>query len=337
MFLRRALLCATATAAIAALTTAAWTPANAYESGSPGWAQKPGITIGGSAGDPPPGIYMFDQAFTYQANLVGPGTALINPTGNKTGVTAAVEANGFLFVPGWSFLGATYDAVIVQPFVMDSVGQPVNVVAAGVHNTYIVPVELSWNLANSGFFTKAGLGMYVPDGSVTGISGLGSVGNAWWTFQPEFLVSYLKDGWNLTANIFAEFNTRSTVTQYQSGDILHAEFTATKTIGKWTVGPVAYYAGQVSDDKSSAFYGGAINVNRYNIWAVGGLVGYNFGPATLNVWAFDEVHADASGGTSPIPGTDSALITKGFTVFASLSYRLWGPDENTPTVPKIHK
>jgi hypothetical protein len=26
-------------------------------------------------------------------------------------------------------------------------------------------------------------------------------------------------------------------------DILHAEFTATKTIGKWTIGPVAYYAG----------------------------------------------------------------------------------------------
>src|SRR5258708_38754728 len=80
--------------------------------------------------------------------------------------------------------------------------------------------------------------------------------------MPEFVVSYLKNGWNLTANIFEEINTKSTVTQYRSGDILHAEFTATKTIGKWTVGPVAYYAGQVSDDKSSAFYGGGHKVQQ---------------------------------------------------------------------------
>ena len=45
-----------------------------------------------------------------------------------------------------------------------------------------------------------------------------------------------------------EMNTRSTVTNYKSGDIFHAEFTATKTIGNWTFGPVGYYAGQVTDD-----------------------------------------------------------------------------------------
>jgi hypothetical protein len=38
---------------------------------------------------------------------------------------------------------------------------------------------------------------------------------------------------------------------------------------------VAYYVGQVSDDTSSAFYQGAINVNRYNIWAAGAELGYN--------------------------------------------------------------
>jgi hypothetical protein len=64
---------------------------------------------------------------------------------------------------------------------------------------------------------------------------------------------------------YGEIYTKSTVTQYRSGDILHAEFTATKTIGMWTAGPVADYVGQVSDDRSSAFDGGAINVNRYNI------------------------------------------------------------------------
>src|SRR5882757_7807923 len=103
---------------------------------------KPGVLIGASAGVPPPGIYMFNQVFTYQANLQGPGTASLNPPGtHKTGVQAAVDVQGFLFVPGWTFLGATYDAVIVQPFVMQSLGTPINLQGSGAFNTYIVPVE----------------------------------------------------------------------------------------------------------------------------------------------------------------------------------------------------
>ncbi|KJC60321.1 hypothetical protein UP10_13300 [Bradyrhizobium sp. LTSPM299] len=311
--------------------------ANAFEFGYPGAAQKPGLTIGGTAGDPPPGVYSFNQVFTYQANLSGPGQALLNPSGAKTGVQAAVEANGLLFVPGWNFLGATYSAVLVQPFIMTSVGSPVDMQMSGIHNTYVVPAELSWKLGDSGFFVKTGLGMYVPDGTKTGFNGLGNVGSPWWTFQPELIVSYLKDGWNLTANVFEEFNTKNTITGYRSGDVLHAEFTAAKTIGNWTVGPVAYYVGQVGSDSSSAFYGGAVNVNRYNVWAVGGLVGYNFGPAALNIWAFDEVSARASGGT-PIAGIDSAVISKGFSVFANLSFRIWAPDAPaSATSPRFNK
>ena len=104
---------------------------------------------------------------------------------------------------------------------MFAAGNPVNVEASGMINTFIAPVELSWKFGDSGFYVKTGLGMYVPDGTVTGVNGLGNLGNPWWTFMPEFVVSYLKDGWNLTANVFEEINTRSTVTQYRSGDILH--------------------------------------------------------------------------------------------------------------------
>ena len=312
-----------------------WSCANAYEFGAVGWTQKPGLVLGNAATAPPTGLYMFDQAFTYQAKIVGPGAP--NPGGSGTPVSAVVAASGLLWVPGWNFLGASYDAVIVAPFLTAAVGSPVNVMPQGMINTFIAPVELNWKLGDSGFFVKAGLGMYVPDGTTTGLNGLGAAGQPWWTFQPNLVVSYLKDGWNLTSNIFQEINTKNTVTGYTSGDILHAEFTATKTIGKWTVGPVAYYVGQVTDDKSSAFYAGAINVNRYNIWAAGGLVGYNFGPATLNVWALSEVSAHASGGT-PVAGLDTATVTKGFSVFASLSYRLWAPEEaGAPKGPMFHK
>lgn len=311
--------------------------AEAYEFGYVGWAQKPGIALGGAtAGAPPPGVYMFQQFFTYQASLVGPGAP--NVGGASTPVHAAVEATGFVFVPGWTFLGATYNAVLVQPALMSDLGNPINTSSAGVHNTYVVPVELSWKLGDSGFFAKAGLGMYVPDGSISGPAGLSNQGNPWWTFQPEFIVSYLKDGWNLTANLFYETNTRNTITKYKSGDVFHAEFTATKRFDRWTIGPVGYYAGQVTNDSSSAFYSSAINSNRYDLWSAGLLVGYDFGPASINVWALDEFSAHASGGTAAAPGFDSASVTKGYSVFAQLNFRLWGPDQpSSPKAPMFHK
>jgi hypothetical protein len=337
--------------AAAGMLALSWSPASAIEAFvNP--QTKPGVLIGASAGVPPPGIYMFNQVFTYQANLAGPGVKSALGGNTKVGDQAAVDVQGFLFVPGWTFLGATYDALIVQPFVEGSLGQPFNIQESGVHNTYIVPVELSWKLADSGFAIKTGLGIYVPDGTqhnftpgVTGSSagtGYPFIGDPYWTFQPEFIISYLKDGWNLSAAIYDEINTRNTVTHYTTGNILHADFTATKTIGKWTFGPVAYYYGQVSDDSCSPpscgyATGTLLNPQRFDIWAVGGLIGYNFGPAALSVWATQEVSAKASNAAAvAATGADFSLVHQGMTVFATLSYRLWGPDAGQKPA-MIHK
>jgi hypothetical protein len=325
----------TGIAAAASVAVAALPPAYANEPNGGSAAQaKPGITIGLSAGVPPPGIYMFNQLFTYQANLVGPATKTI---GQKTGVQVAVDAQGFLFVPGWTFLGATYDAVIVQPFVDSSAGSPINSASSGVHNTLFIPIELSWKFGDSGFALKTGLPVFAPTGTVNGPAGLGNQGSPFWTFAPELIVSYLKDGWNLTAALSEEFNTASTITGYTTGDVFHADFTATKTIGKWTFGPVAYFAGQVSNDKSSAFYNFGLGTQRWSTWAAGALVGYDFGPAYLSVWATQEIAAKASGAT--LEGAfDPSSTAEGLTVLATLSYRIWSPDD-TPTTkrPLLYK
>ena len=41
-----------------------------------------------------------------------------------------------------------------------SLGVPISGQLSGMFNTYIVPVELSWKLWNSGFVFKTGLGIY---------------------------------------------------------------------------------------------------------------------------------------------------------------------------------
>jgi hypothetical protein len=104
--------------AAASVAAAAWMPAHAFEAGAAGWAQKPGITLGGTSGEgPPPGLYMVDQAFIYQTNLTGAGAGAdaINPHGTKTGAPAAVAATAFVWAPGWNFLGASYNAALAIP------------------------------------------------------------------------------------------------------------------------------------------------------------------------------------------------------------------------------
>jgi hypothetical protein len=123
--------------AAAGIAAFAFSPAHANE--GLGAQTKPGVLIGASAGVPPPGIYMFNQVFTYQANVAGPG----NGGNTRIGLQASVNTQGFLFVPGWTFLGAKYDAVIAQPWEMVSVGTPINAQFSGMFNTYIAPVELS--------------------------------------------------------------------------------------------------------------------------------------------------------------------------------------------------
>jgi hypothetical protein len=149
----------------------------------------------------------------------------------------------------------------------------------------------------------------------------------------------------LSTALYAEFNTANQPDNYTQGDVFHADFTATKTFGKWTVGPVAYYVAQVSDDKcpigvcTAAHPLGIVgNTQRFSLFALGGLVEYNFGPASLSVWATQEVFSHASGGQLPaaLGGEDLSNITRGSTIFATLSYRLWAPEEPAKA-PMFHK
>jgi hypothetical protein len=277
--------------------------------------------------------------FTYQTNLVGPNAP------DHFGRNVYVDVQGFIFVPGWTFLGATYDALIVQPFVAAALSSPANVNVSGVFNSYIVPIELTWaKIGGTGFAVKTGLGIYVPTGTIQGPAGLGNVGAPYVTFQPELALSYLGGGWNLTAFLYDEINTANSRTNYTTGDIFHADFTATYTIGKWTFGPVAYLAAQVTDDKCpigvcTAFHpaGTLANTQRYTQFAVGGLIEYNFGPASFSVWATQDVISKASNSAAVAAGLpDLSLISRGMTVFGTLSYALWNPPA-PPAAPMIHK
>ncbi len=97
----------------AAIFTAS--PARSGEFGYIGVMQIPGITLGGATGAaPPPGVYGFLQAGQFVGHFVGPGAPSIG--GSPTEVRLSGGAPGLVYVPGWTVLGATYDAVLVTPW-----------------------------------------------------------------------------------------------------------------------------------------------------------------------------------------------------------------------------
>jgi hypothetical protein len=314
-----------------------------------------GGTFGSSADVIPVGVFMVDQFFTRQLQTtVGPGAPFLTTAGQAPNVKVFVNAEVFIFNPGWTFLGASTQFIIAQPFVAVDTGNNPGAsggTSQGMNDTFF-SAQAAWKFGD--FHIGADLGAWAPTGTQQGPAGLNNQGLPFWTFQPELVFSWEPTNlwgasWNFTAFTYWEITTQNRVTDYQSAPIFHTDFTATGTWGKWTVGPVASYFTQVGHDSSSPFYAAGIGpggtcfaprgfeclgTSTLEQWEVGGLLQYNFGPVTLQLWATDIVFAKASGST---PGvelingtpfvTDKSADNRGYTIWFQASYALWTPPE----------
>jgi Putative MetA-pathway of phenol degradation len=114
------------------------------------------------------------------------------------------------------------------------------------------------------------------------------------SLNQRFALSYVRDGWNLTANVIYGLQFDSFTNQPQispcaapfglSGcnpDFLNVDLTATKKFGKWEFGAVAYGSTDLTLPIG--------NYQKQGSIAVGGLLGYDFGPVNLQAYATTEV------------------------------------------------
>jgi hypothetical protein len=301
------LLAAAGAVAFTAFAGEAW----ALEGNTP---YLPGVSVGIPQGAlPPPGFY------ASMDNVIISGS-LKNDSGNNPnlGDGNGLNANAYLFIPSilwvptWqplAFMNATIAFDAVEPYVQQSFNRNIPATAAGFFNT-IIGGNVSWNYHP--FFFKVGLGFYLPDG--TWQSG---IANNTWTFEPDFAVTWLNNGWNLTAHAIFDFQTEDDrahfaglPAHYQSGDIFFLDLTAGKSIGKWTFGVGGNYTQQLNNDHISntlacAVFGiaasncdtpaiagiqGKGNVQQRVL--VGPFLGYNFGPAEINAKVLYTVHAE---------------------------------------------
>src|SRR5215475_1831331 len=240
-----------------------------------GSVTQPGETVGVAAGAPlPPGFYF--------VNTGDWGCRNTSPDQTCVGVDIPVIA----WSTPWQLLGARLQFLLATPVV--EVGVHNSGYSSGIYNPFFAG-QLAWDLGN-GFGFSYALGAYFQVDSPVAFDST--------SLNQRFALSYTGNGWNLTANAIWGIQMSSVTdcttliasvgTCGINPNFLNVDLTATKKFGKWEIGPVGYY----STDLNSPLAG----YQKQSQFAVGGLVGYDFGPVILQAYLTTTVYEKNYGG-----------------------------------------
>jgi hypothetical protein len=316
-----------------------------------------GIPAGAAA---PPGLYTgvtFWQGL-FGGMTGNQGGTLPSQTAHGLGLQAQAAVVPLVWSTGWNFLGASYSVAVIQPFVIAAAGSDNGILGTTsgnpsctsaplgtsfcawqniLINTIWQPINLSWKLGG-GWFVSTYFSFQGPDGT----RAAGSANPDYWTLAPGAAISWLSPNWNLSLNMVYQIYTASSGVNgaslagtiwapgYTNGNQFAGDWHALYKLGKWEFGPVGYFVWQTTADTAggtgctglaaSALHSG--NGCAYQDFVgFGGLVGYDFGPVDLQVWATDTVWSQNT-------------AEAGWTIWTRFGFRLWAPEAPKPLVAK---
>ncbi len=260
----------------------------------------------------PGGLYFADTA--YYLDRSGPTMA---PGVSR--VDAEVNLPTFLWSTPADFLGGHVEAIVVTPELAAqvSLGGGSSIGKDAVYNPVALVGE-AWNLG-SGFSVSEFVGTFFPVNTFFGSVGLG--GN-FWTFTDLAGIAYNgSDGWSLNAN-FTYLHSGNDINSgvHTQADTLNVDFAVIKHIDKWELG----FIGNASTDLTDSF-DNSWGAHPYSQVALGGLVGYGFGPVTTELFATRSVEARNQ---APFGGYDTR-------VWGRVIIPLWNPP--APAAPVVAK
>lgn len=235
-------------------------PIGAAQAGS---EMVPGISTGFPVGAPlPEGLWSITIPASYGSRDSHP----------RVDTTAVVPA-WLLWSTPWTLFDGTVMFGTVMPYVNADVrGGPT---FSGMENA-LIDAQVKWNLGN-GFFGGFNGGIYLPIKS--------DVGRNEVDFQGIAALSYLKDGLDLSSTfIFGTGKDGATGAPAWS----NVDLTATKKFSQFEFGAVGFG----SADLSSPYR----TYNKQSQFAVGGLIGYDFGPVNVQVKLTRDVYEKNYGG-----------------------------------------
>ncbi|MBB4197904.1 hypothetical protein CCR94_19035 [Rhodoblastus sphagnicola] len=214
----------------------------------------PGLTTGIALGAPlPQGVFVLQlPSYGYAEKGVNIGAA----------------------VPSWVIWSTPWD-ILGGHLLLDAASPLVNVAShgsvghfniGGVANP-LLDAQLKWNLGG-GWFGGVQAGVYLPVRDDLTALGLA---RDFASFQGVAAVSYLADGYNLSATLIYGTGQHGSFADQGSWGTnwINIDLTATKKFGKFEVGAVGY--GSWDLDQPYAGYA------KQSQFALGGLVGYDFG------------------------------------------------------------
>jgi hypothetical protein len=244
-----------------------------------GWAMagsvtQPGETAGLGLGAPlPPGFYFVDTT-DWGVRNVGGATGKVG-----VGVTIPVIA----WSTPWKIFGARVEFLLATPAIEVGVtgtnpGAPVGLgsYAESMYNPFIGGT-LAWDLGG-GFGFSYTLGAYI--GVKDTLADQSSFLNN------RFALSYTGNGWDLTAHVI--YGTVLDTSVASHPDYLNLDLTGTKSFGKWEVGAVGYYSTDLNTLTPAS--------HKQSQFALGGLVGYDWGAMKTQVYLTRDVWEQNYGG-----------------------------------------
>lgn len=221
-----------------------------------GSVTEAGETVGLALGVPlPEGWYFLDTASYISRE-------------NKPDIEAFVNIPVIAWSTPWMFAGGRVEAYAAFPQDILNVGGHYS---SGFYNDALLIGE-AWDFGN-GWNLSEFVGGYGPMDA-------GGLATNNWVFNNRTAVTYNANDWNLTAHVIYGVVGKDLRTNLQvTPDYVNYDLTAVKTFGKWTLGPVGYGSSDLS-----SLGPGYVEQSQF---ALGGFVGYNFGPVT---WQFYITH-----------------------------------------------
>jgi hypothetical protein len=218
----------------------------------------PGISTGIPLGAPlPQGVW---------------GVGIVTTGTRDVGVDVNVNAAApwIIWSTPWTLAGGRVLLDTVTPYVnVDVAGTNV---AKGWANTFL-DAQVKWDLGK-GLFGGVQAGVYLPTTSETG--------QDWSSFQTVGAISYLAGGKNLSAT--AVYGTGKEAEGVPAW--FNLDLTATQKIGKWELGGVGFLSRDLDNNAGA----------KQNQFAIGPLVGYDFGRFSLQAKYTKTISQDNYGG-----------------------------------------
>lgn len=257
-----------------------------------GSVTQPGEQVGLAVGAPlPEGVYAIN---TFS---VGRRDA---PNSPDVGVNIPV----LVWSTPWKLLGARVEGVFASPTIAVWTRNPAGIANSDTSIFYspILASVFAWDLGGN-FGVSYFIGYHFRGGDRGSIiSPTGGVATpvvpqiASDMLRQGFAASYTGDGWNLTANLTygltfddsARFGgpVGAALGPIAQADWLNLDLTATKKFGKFEIGAVAFGSMDLPVDRRKVLYA---NYSRVAQFAAGGLVGYDFGPFTAQIYVTRDI------------------------------------------------